>query len=209
MKVQKEMRMRLKVGLLTAALLVAATAARADLVVVLGNYQLQPNLAGQVVPIEVIAQGGEQIQGTTFRVQIGDGFGGDVPTPPSMTGDISGPGTIFETNNTGISDGSIPQFIDLGTTTIGTSVNVLSPGSNLWGFVTFDTTGVATGSWPLIMAATIGGDSGLSPFLIGQGLSIQDGSVTIVPEPSSVVLGLFAVAGFGAVAIRRRRARNA
>jgi hypothetical protein len=32
-----------------------------------------------------------------------------------------------------------------------------------------------------------------------------DGTITIVPEPASVVLGLFAVAGLGAVVIRRRR----
>jgi len=39
--------------------------------------------------------------------------------------------------------------------------------------------------------------------------AITDGSITIVPEPTSVVLGLFAAAGLGIVAIRKRRARRA
>jgi MYXO-CTERM domain-containing protein len=33
--------------------------------------------------------------------------------------------------------------------------------------------------------------------------------IQVVPEPTSVVLGLFAAAGLGAVVIRRRRARKA
>jgi hypothetical protein len=209
MKVQKEMRMRLKVGLFTSALLVAATAARADLVVIVGYHALLPITPNQVVPVQVVAQGGEQVQGTTFRVQVGTGDGSD--GAPSMTADIgqTDPSTIFGTNNSGINDGSIPQFIDLGTTTSAGTI-ALSPGDNLWGTITFDTTGLgASGPFPLIMVGTIGGDSGLSPFLPDAGLLITNGSVTIVPEPSSVVLGLFAVAGFGAVAIRRRRARNA
>jgi hypothetical protein len=210
MKVQKEMRMRLKVGLLSAALLVAATAARADLVVQLGNYQLQPGQAGQIVPIFVAAQGGEAVAGTEFRVQEGDGGtdlgGSDVA--PSMVGDIIGPGTIFELNNSGVNDSSFPMLVALGTTT-SSGFNILSAGDNLWGTLTFDTTGLTSGSWPLIMTGTIFGDSGLNPFQVGDGLTILNGTVTIVPEPSSVVLGMFAVAGLGAVAIRRRRARNA
>jgi hypothetical protein len=36
-------------------------------------------------------------------------------------------------------------------------------------------------------------------------LTITDGSVTITPEPTSLVLGLFAVAGLGIMAIRKWR----
>src|SRR5690349_12676705 len=120
MKVQKEMRMRLKVGLLSAALLVVATAARADLVVQLGNYRLQPNTPGQIVPIFVTAQGGELIQGTEFRVQEGDGGtdlgGSDVG--PSMVANIDGPGTIFAPNNSGVNTlADFPMFQGLSTST--------------------------------------------------------------------------------------------
>jgi len=40
-------------------------------------------------------------------------------------------------------------------------------------------------------------------------LTVNNGSITIVPEPTSVVLGLFAAAGLAAVAVRKKRARRA
>jgi len=136
MKVQKEMRMRLKVGLLTVALLAVAAAARANLTVIVGAHDLLANTPNQVVPIFVIANGGEGIQGTQFRVQQGDGgvdFGGS-DVGPSMVGDIIGPGTIFATNNVGATDaaGGATMYIDLGTATTGSpAFNVLSAGQNL------------------------------------------------------------------------------
>jgi len=219
MKVQKEMRMRLKVGLLMAALLVAASAARADLVVTVGNHDLLPNTPGQVVQIFVTAQGGEAVSGNQLRAQLGDG-GPDVggtDVGPVMTGDIIGPGTIFESNNVGVSDNSLgPLYVDLGTNTTAGTI-ALSPGQNLWGTLIFDTTGFGPGfSMPLLLSGAAGGDSDMFPFHVtnfdpGFALLIENGSINIpiVPEPSSIVLGMFAVAGFGAVAIRRRRVRNA
>jgi hypothetical protein len=38
---------------------------------------------------------------------------------------------------------------------------------------------------------------------------LVNGTITIVPEPGSIVMGLFAAAGLGAVVIRRRKARKA
>ena len=43
--------------------------------------------------------------------------------------------------------------------------------------------------------------------VIGVTFAGSNGSFQMVPEPSSIALGLFAVAGLGVVAIRRRRAR--
>jgi hypothetical protein len=134
MKVQKEMRMRLKVGLLMAAMLAVATAARANLSIVVGAHDLQPNQAGQTVQIFVVADGGEQIGGITFRAQQGDAgpaFGG-VDVGPLMTGSIIGPGELFSTNNTGVSDGSFGgMFVDLGTTTNAPTVITLAAGPSL------------------------------------------------------------------------------
>jgi PEP-CTERM motif len=39
-------------------------------------------------------------------------------------------------------------------------------------------------------------------------LEIINGTITVTPEPASLVMGLFAVAGLAAVAVRRHRARR-
>jgi len=57
--------------------------------------------------------------------------------------------------------------------------------------------GGANSSFSFTGAGTTGGTS-----------SFTNGTITVVPEPSSVVLGLFAAAGLGAVALRNRRARK-
>jgi hypothetical protein len=63
--------------------------------------------------------------------------------------------------------------------------------------------------------ATFGGQNMLPtntdfpPLSVGTGLNIIDGHISIIPEPSSVVMGLFAAAGLGIVAIRKHRARRA
>jgi MYXO-CTERM domain-containing protein len=215
-KIQKEMRMRLKVVLLAAAMLAAATAARADLTITVGDHTLLPNMAGQVVPIFVSAQGGEAVQGLQFRVTEGDGGSavGGFDIGPAMTGDITGPGTVFFPNNVGTADNSVPPMVlDLGTVTGAGSIT-LPPGLSLLGTITFDTTGLGPGpALGLFMAGpnSLTGDTQMNPFFIGNdpgtALTVVNGSVQIVPEPSSVVLGLFAMAGLGAVAIRRRRAK--
>jgi len=66
------------------------------------------------------------------------------------------------------------------------------------------------GTWPLFL---LGAAAGPTDFVAPNGTfvttAITDGSITVVPEPTSVVLGLFAAAGLGIVAIRKRRARRA
>ena len=199
--------MRLKVGLLMVTLLTLASAAQADLTIVVGAHDLQPNQAGQTVPIFVTSDIADSTQGLAFNAQLGDGgpdLGGTDVTP-LMTGDAVGPGTLFETNHNAPADGSVPpSFVNIGFTVQSGTVPI-PVGATLLATLTFDTTGFTAGTWPLLLSGTANGDTQILQ-TVGA-LSIENGSITIVPEPSSIVLGLFAVAGFGAVAIRRRRAR--
>jgi hypothetical protein len=201
--------MQRKVVLSLAILFCLAAGAQAALTITVGAHNLLPNQAGQTVDINIgNAVGGELIQGVNFRAQLGDGgipgFGGS-DVLPLMTGVIDGAGMIFSVNANPPADNSLPPgYVDIGTTVLAGN-NVLVAGDNLLATLTFDTTGFVGGSWILTLN-TAGGDTNTGG---GEQLILEDGSITIVPEPSSVVLGLFAIAGFGAVAIRRRRARRA
>jgi len=81
--------------------------------------------------------------------------------------------------------------------------------------LTIDTTGIGGGVFALEMIGNNNDDGialnvGPSTFLFGNGGGIStiiDGTI-VVPEPSSVVLSLLGIAGFGVVAIRKRRARR-
>ena len=81
-----------------------------------------------------------------------------------------------------------------------------APGSLTHGAtVTFDTTGFSTGRWDFLLTGTRGGNSTelLSPTAESLPLTITNGELVIVPEPSVTVLVL---AGLGL--ILRRRSRN-
>jgi len=159
------------------------------------------------VPIFVVSDTADSTQGLTFNAQLGDGGPdvGGVDVTILMTGDAVGPGTLFEPNHNAQNDGSAPpSFVNLTFTTQSGTVPI-PVGSSLLAVLTFDTTGFNPGdNWDLLLAGTVNGDTQI--LSAAGALSIENGHVTIVPEPSSIVLGLFAVAGFGAVAIRRRRA---
>jgi hypothetical protein len=180
-----------------------------------------PNTPNQ--PIQIFATGdGTNVAGMDFVAQTGDGgptnnfSGPGTIVAPNITADIV-TGTIFAPNHNpvtmpgGGSEGT--QTVYLGITTQTGTVTALG----LIGTIFVDTTGFFTGTWELNM----GGGQGPSdaagfmptptdfpPLSVGNGVTIFDGSIT-VPEPSSVVLGLFAAAGLGIVAIRKHRARRA
>lgn len=200
--------MQRKVGLAIALLFAVAAVAQAETVVVVGAHLLLPNTPGQTIQIQVT--GGDPVQGVNFIAVVGDGgAGGTTPLPgtdvgPGITADIL-TGTIFALSNTGSSNGN-PGQVDFGpmiavySTTTNTAVSPTVNASGLLATIVIDTTGFNGGSWGLNLTGTPAGDTDFA----GLPINITNGSISIVPEPTSLVLGLFAAAGLGAVAIRRR-----
>jgi len=130
-----------------------------------------------------------------------DGLNDGVPTIPGSPGygNAGMEGTWFTGsltfNSTTVSTGQIVP----GTGNSGIEVNLV-----------VDLTGFGPGTWTL---ALLSGKAGATDFVDRAAntvpVTIVDGAITIVPEPTSIVLGLFAAAGLGLVAIRKRRARRA
>jgi hypothetical protein len=170
------------------------------------------------------------IQGENLYVTIGNGdsetssptFDGGVPVTASPNGTpgnsqyvINGgdpiTGTIFATNHTPAFDGgqSTAHVLQVSVNTSGAGVvlNDLPAGPfQVFATLHINTNGVAPGTdWVLdfqgqhdVLPTDVGNPN--IPVTYGPNATIH-----IVPEPTSIALGLFAVAGLGAVAIRRRR----
>lgn len=210
--------MRRIVGLSLAILLCLTAVAQAVPTVVVGTYNLLPNTAGQTITLLVSGIDPNTVNGIVFAANIsngGPGYGGTLgPVFTAMDWD-SGPSIWVSPNAAGH---NVPNdFIDAGgqlvtSDFLTTSGFVTATGGT---FVTLiiNTTGFASGSYPFSITSGNAIELTVGPTdFTGQNFtsSIQgNGTITIVPEPSSVVLGLFAVAGLGAVAIRKRRARRA
>lgn len=195
---------RVSASIVAIVLLAFASNAPALPVVNVGTVDLQPNKAGQTVSISVIdpsASAVENIQGLKFILQIGAGTG----TAPSITSiDVINGNTIFTGNNMGQftpAGESFPQALAVDTLSNSGFVNDNGTLAN----ITFDTTGVTSGTFPL----SIGAGStrlGSTAFLNGSGDTIPstlvDGLIVITPEPAS--LSLLAV-GAACLLVRRRR----
>lgn len=205
-----------------AILVCLASVAQAAAVLSVGNVVLEPNKAGQAVPVFITNDSAAASAGMNLWVLVGDGgptnniTGPGVQVGPSVAIDIVTAPNLFSSNNTG--QGNLdpggdfgPQGAGASTTTSSGTVPVPA-GSVRIGTLIFNTTGFAAGTWDLNMG---GNNNPTSAFLSdisgtsinGLDLSVIDGSLTItaVPEPSSIVMGLFAIVGLSATAIYRRR----
>ncbi|MDY7010416.1 MAG: PEP-CTERM sorting domain-containing protein [Planctomycetota bacterium] len=156
--------------------------------IVLNTYYLQPNQTGQSIPIYVTGAG--SVQGLEFNVRIGGGTSGPIFEDVDIL-----TGTIFDGNNTGVNPGSYinPRDAYLGTTTV--SGSALTDG--LLATLTIDTTGLFEGQYSLSLIDTLEGRTNFA----GVSADITDGSIIIIPEPTSLVLMLV---GAGLIAHRRR-----
>lgn len=153
--------------------------APAWLFIVVGNHVLQPNRAGQELPIYVFGE--SPVAGVNFNIQIGDGGlagGSGLAAPAIAAVDILNQ-TIFAGNHTGLRasvddpngcDG-VPQHEYQATTTASGTVS----GGGLLATVTIDTTGVLQGSWTLALSSTINGPTDFA----GLTATIIDGSITL------------------------------
>lgn len=159
--------------------------------VIVGKHVLLPNTANQSISIWV--NGGEQIAGEDFYAQIGDGgsFLGGSNAKPAFTNVNVIAGTVFSTNNNGAfgdpngtpagSNAAHPLIWVDGTTT--SSGTVAAAG--LLATLTLDTTGLASGTFPLLLTGVA---NSLGPFdttLVG---------ANAVPIPLSVTNGTLIVA---------------
>lgn len=165
----------------------------------LGNYNLLPNQPNQTITIFV--KGGQLVQGLNFNIQIADGG-------PVAAGSIIGPGisgvdiltgTIFAGNNTGNPPGNgilVSQVAFYSTTTA--SGSVVAQG--LLASVTLDTTGLLSGTFDLFLSNTLNSSTNFASMDPALTPTIIDGSLTIVPEPVSLMLTL----GTGLMLLGRR-----
>jgi hypothetical protein len=194
--------------------------------IVVGNHDLVPGQAGQVVTL--FMTGTDAYVASDLYMLINNGSpGAPVITHVFDTTIAAIPtanfvGSIWE----GGSGGVVVTPPD-GTTSAGTGLStgaafftpgiVPSTSSGIYVRLTFDTTGVLPGVYsfsltdnPSYSPTTV--TAGLDPetFMpIFIPLTIVNGTLTVVPEPSSVMLGLFAMFGLAVVAIRSRSRRAA
>ncbi len=192
-----------KVNVIAAAFIALAWCAGstwATPIINVGNIVLSPNTAGQVR--QILVSGPDAVQGLNFRLQVedgGTGAGGSINGPKITAVDIIGPGTIFNSSNTGSVDpGSAPQFAERRTST-NLAVSPTVAASGVLANVTFDTTGFSGGIFALSLKGTVDGDTN---FGASTPATITNGTLQ-VPEPAS--LGLILV-GTASLLRRKRRA---
>ena len=187
--------------------------------IVVGNHNLAPNQTGQV--ISLFMTGTDAYKNSEMRILINSGVAG-APVITHVFGDTDGAiftpnmaGSLWENGSAGIA-GNFPN----GTTSVGTGLQTLAsfatPGftpstaNGIYVTLTFDTTGVAPGVYsfsladlPLPTELLFGIDEQNEEIPVP--LDIVNGTLTVVPEPASLMLGLFAMVGLAVVTIRSRR----
>ncbi|MDB5321009.1 MAG: hypothetical protein JWN40_2640 [Phycisphaerales bacterium] len=204
--------LRASLALLALAVMPIATS-RADVITV-PHVTLLANTPGQTVLITI--SGATAVAGEDFFAQIGDGgtFNKGTNTKPIFTNVDILTGTIFAASNTGATrDPNNPEsahpLIWVDGTTTNTSISPTVTDSGLLATLTIDTTGVTSGTFPLILSGVGSGltTGGFTTDLIGANnapisLTINNGSITIAaPEPVGLAL-------FGIVLIVTRRRRR-
>jgi hypothetical protein len=177
-----------------AILLVASSPALATWTVTAGNWTVVAGASGQTLdaisanPIVIVIAGdGAGFQGADLGLTVEDG------TIGPLLEDVDMLGGVFLTDNNGQSDfETFPTRAQLSAVTSDADVGP----NGVLALLTIDTTGVPVGVYDLFLhydedffsATVISGIPNQSTVLI-------DGTLTVIPEPSSIILALVAAAG--------------
>jgi len=177
----------LTIGASFLAIALCVSPALATLIVDVGDNELQPSMADQVVEVRV--SGGDNIDGMDFNARIGNGSDGN--WAPKFTALDLLTGTIYASGNNGQYGDDLRDHVAIASTDVQAPV----AGSGLIARLTIDTTGFTSGAWPLILSGA-GGLSDPTVFYAASppSATIIDGWIRIagtgplVPEPSTWVL---------------------
>ncbi len=164
-----------------------------------GNHVFTVGTGFQTFPIIGSSNSGETLAGIDLYLVM-DALGPIITNVNLITG------TVFEPNNVG--QGNFGAFLAPGLeTAYFTTTSAGSVPTGVVALITIDTNSAAAGQYLLALESETFGPSAVYN-QVGAPGTFTNGSVTLVPEPGSVIIALFGAAGLGAVAIRRRR-RNA
>ena len=200
--------MTLKLAMGASVIVFGASAlAFAEPTIDVGTIPLAPNQANQVVDLYVTGDaGGTAVGGINFDASTGGGGtseGGTV-APMITAVNLKPSGGLFSgISDTQMDDGSIPQaaFYSLAYTSGGPGATITIPDvSTLLAQVTFDTTGLDSGSYEFALSDVLPDSGGTySTDFAGTPASITNGEIIIVvPEPASVgILGMVGAALLG------------
>jgi hypothetical protein len=216
--------MRVGIAALVLGCLLWVSPSQADWIrVEAGNHGLAPDLAGQFVDVMIFGEGtvnNAYVQALIESpVPAENGMTGKVPTITYI--DFVEPGSLFEVNNDGVD-----RFLSYGqygyagwaenaAATLAPPPNyvpttvALNPNGQLLARFTIDTTGFLAGSFGFNLGPfeVVEGFIGTTSFLDFNGsVAIDNGSLNIVPEPSSLLLMLAGLTGLGVIVWRRKRA---
>jgi len=222
-----------KVVLSLALVLLGVAQANADFTISSGAADHQYPLGTTVVTIPISIVGPDALTQTNINVSIvplsaspGDFGSAGTPTIGFVGQNVAVPNNGDVVNN--FMSATAHLFGDSGTDSWNIFVfeNLANPaapinvgppgntsaGANILINLTVDFTGfnAAPGSWRIVMGADNGnGATDFANVVTPIAATIPNFTVTLVPEPSSIALGLFAATGLGVVALRKRRARRA
>ena len=173
-----------QIGLGCAMLILLATATSRGAVINVGERLLEPDQPGQTIEIRV--SGGEAVSGVNFYVLLDDGgpaAGASEPVDGPIISDVNlTDGTIFDGNhNTQVSPTEAPWVWTSNVTTQSGTVTA----DGVLATITFNTTGLHEGSWPLRLMDPLGAETNFVPGSVST--TVNHGTVHI-PEPASAAL---------------------
>ncbi len=192
-----------------ALLITGSTTVQSQVVINVGSQTLPANTSSATLSFTIASGSSSSVSGLNFNIQVGDGTVG-----PPITGIQLITGTPFanlastQQPNGPQPSGNHAAFWNVTTPGSPPATISVGPGDKV-ATVTFDTTGFNSGSWQLFLGNTA---NGATTYLDSNGdpiaTQITDGTLTIVPEPSTYA----AVAGVGCLAfgmLLRRKRSNA